>query len=126
MAVMFKLFRCDRCFGDKKKRETVNKVFLMSHKKMDRLIRIVNASTDGEKFTYYIEKYVYDIQKIRKISYLHQITEDGLNCKWELSTTWEKYVYDLKDKIWRSSDYRYDDEIVNRTLKDDENAFDYI
>jgi len=113
MSIIYKLFRCERCFdddthyGEGQRNRNVNKVFLTSDRKMTRLLRIIQDSTKMDKYTYYIEKYRNNKIITRKVPYVN--TFDYNERETILSSTWEKYVYN--DGVWSASNHRYYDEL---------------
>lgn len=108
---IFRLHKCSRSFGDLTKRNEFSKEYIMENKSIDVLINHIKMSNEGNKFTYIIEKYINNDIRWRQLGRRNNCRHHGWE-KGDLTTTWEKYIWDDNIKSWRTSCYRYDDEII--------------
>ena len=108
---VFKLYKYPRSYGNKCKREKVNHIYITSSTNMIKLVEKIKQSNEGKEFTFYIKKYIDNSIRWRQLGRANSRALSGWR-EGDLTTTWEKYVWDDKKKIWHPSNYRYDDEIV--------------
>jgi len=107
----YKLFRCTRCYGNSDNRDTVTKYFVIQNNNMNVLIEYIKNTTQEKEYTFCIQKFINNEIRWRRLV-KHSRTSWHKWLKGDLTTTWEKYVWDEKQEKWRISNYRYDDEIV--------------
>lgn len=108
----FKLYKSMRCYGDVNRRKTISKEYVMESKTMSDLVNYIKNSNEEERiYTFYIEKYIYNTIQWRQLGRSEKKAWSGWT-KGDLTTTWEKYVYDHRKHIWFMSNYRYEDEKV--------------
>lgn len=127
-STIYKLFMTNRCRGDENIRTNLIKEFVAENSKMGVLINIIKESKFIDK-TYVIEKYIdneirwrklglYIDFKYRRCSKHNTKTNSFSRCNniipGDLTTTWEKYIWDESINSWRISNFRYTDEVVVR------------
>ena len=112
---IYKLYKCTRCYGANINRENCIKEYVMENTNMDILINFVKNLNEEKK-----KEYTFCIQKIRNNHIMwRQLSMRDKRC-WsnytfgDITSTWEKYILDKKKQKWRTSNYRYSDEIISR------------
>lgn len=109
---IYRLYKCSRSYGNKKIRETHLKEYVMEDTNMNVLMEYI-LSNNEKLYTFIIEKYINNEIRWRQLgkSKSKRRNVDGW-VKGDLTTTWEKYVWNDIEKKWRISNYRYKDEII--------------
>jgi hypothetical protein len=64
--------------------------------------------------TYIIRKYIENVVQIRKLGRCYNIYEakERIYDAGDLTSTWEKYTYNIDKNKWKTTNFRYPDEIV--------------
>lgn len=111
----YSLYKYERCFGDKTKRtQTLNLVFVDRSPNMMDLVNMVKreGKYEGLQYSYIIQKYINENIRYRRLIRQERVGGYLYFQRGDVTTTWEKYVWDDKKTKWRASSYRYDDEKV--------------
>ena len=108
---VYKLFRCLRCYGKQDKHTLLEPEYIMENTNMNVLIQFITnlTTTTDKEYSYYIQKFIGDEIRWR------QLTTKNVYNKWEkrnITTTWEKYIWNNKHHMWKLTNYRYKDEII--------------
>jgi len=106
---VFKLYICSRSYGKEDLRKHFKKNFVMESDKMLFLLDFISSS-DNTESTFIIEKFVNDKRQIRRLTSMSM--EGGCWLRGDFTTTWEKYAWNTKNKKWKSTNFRYPDEII--------------
>ena len=107
---VYKLYKEDRCFGNSLKHTQNEKLFILEHEKMSRLVEYINVKGDKSK-AYYIQKYIGDDIRWRQLG-IYDKNKWSYYKPGDLTNTWGRFFYDDKSKQWKETNYRYEDEIV--------------
>lgn len=116
---VYKLYKCGRCYGDNTLRRTIKPEWVMDSRNMQDLVNHITSSTETDK-TFCIEKYIDWDQRWRRLgvfTYNGRLcsADEGSPDSGDLTTTWEKYIWSPTTHKWRITNYRYDDELVERS-----------
>lgn len=108
---IYKLFKYERCYGNVVDRESVKKEYVIQNSNMNVLVDYIKNLSDEKNYTFCIQKFINNDLRWRQL--LRHSNQSRIGwVKGDITTTWEKYVWDEKQQNWRSSNYRYDDEII--------------
>lgn len=118
---IYKLYKCDRCYGDKVRMQTIQPEWVMESRNMQDLVQHIKSSTETNK-TYCIEKYIDGDKRWRHLTVCTNPRNEfcraqdfgGSFASGDITTVWEKYIWSATTNKWRVSNYRYDDEVVER------------
>lgn len=106
----YRLFQVQRAFGDLSAPRA--KTFLAAFARMtDALDHLASQSRE---FTYTVEKYIGDDRQLRRIRMPRAGVWDTNTAPGDITTTWDKWVWDNARAKWRSTRFRYPDEVVQR------------
>lgn len=115
--IIYKLYRVSKSNGDinlRKKNIAKNYNYIMEDINMLPLIEYIKNKGTNE-YTYIIKKYKDNVIQIRTLGrYLFTSGNNKVYNSSNTTTTWEKYTYDENRNKWKTTNARYDDEIVEK------------